>query len=246
MTNPPIARPSSTVVLVRDSAAGPEVLLLRRPPRGFAAGAWVFPGGVVDEDDYRLPPPSPEEQVRWARRLSVEDPGEAWGYVVAAVRETWEETGILLGQTAADRLEQEEARIAVLMEVEPFGAVADRLTLKPATSDLIYISRWITPEWLSRRFDTRFFVAPVERDSSATLHGDELMEAVWIAPSEALRRHNEGIYSMMPPTVHTLRSIADFDSSRSLLQELRSVPPRFFFPRMREDGEGINIDLEAE
>ena len=99
---PAPARPAATVVLLRDAEGGPEALLLRRHRRsGFAADAWVFPGGVVDKSDRkdfdRMDGSSPEE---WARRLQVDDPAEAAGYVSAAIREAFE-NGILLAHPTA-------------------------------------------------------------------------------------------------------------------------------------------------
>jgi 8-oxo-dGTP pyrophosphatase MutT (NUDIX family) len=111
-------RPAATVVLLREAPGGPEALLLRRHRRsGFAADAWVFPGGVVDAADRdpalaaRLEGPAPEA---WAARLGVRAPGEALGYVAAALREAWEETGIVLAPGCPTGGGVEDARRALL------------------------------------------------------------------------------------------------------------------------------------
>ncbi|HEU0012105.1 MAG TPA: NUDIX domain-containing protein, partial [Longimicrobium sp.] len=191
------ARPAATVVLVRDGEQGPEVLLLRRHRRsGFAAGAWVFPGGVVDAEDQspaalaRLAGPSPAE---WAARLGLEDAGEAAGYVVAALREAFEETGILLARGAPALASEalEDARQALLEAGEGMGQVAERLGIE-LDGGVAYVAHWITPEPEPRRYDTRFFLARVPAGAECVPHAPELVDAAWLPPAEALRRFERG------------------------------------------------------
>jgi 8-oxo-dGTP pyrophosphatase MutT (NUDIX family) len=241
--DPATPRPASTVVLLSESDDGPQVLLLRRPPTGFAADAWVFPGGTVDSDDYRLAPPAPGEPARWASRLDVADPAEAWGYVVAAFRETWEETGLLLGRAAAAEADVIAARRRVLGGVQKFSDAAAAVRLLPDTESLVYMSRWITPHSSPRRFDTRFFAAQVNQRAPITLEGGELLEARWVRPEAALDESGDGRYHLMTPTIYTLRRLTGFASVGATLSSLAAESPPSYLPRMRTGAQGIIIDV---
>jgi 8-oxo-dGTP pyrophosphatase MutT (NUDIX family) len=190
-----------------------EVLLLRRPvTSSFAPDTWVFPGGRVDPDDLLLDHgrlaegPSPRE---WARRLALPDPREAAGYAVAALREAWEETGILLVSQGAADVDRETARTRLLAEPGGFAGHLEALGVRLATGTLRYLGRWITPAWLPRRFDTRFFVATVGADARCILEGNELVEFRWMRPAAALAAASRREMKLLPPTVHTLRSLDD-------------------------------------
>lgn len=203
--------PASTLALLREGRKGREVLLLRRPAHSsFAPDFWVFPGGRVDPDDLELDHarhaagPSPRE---WAAALSLADPREAAGYVVAAVRETWEETGILLSTRTLRGAHGRTARRTMLAGSSRLAEHLDALDVRLATGALRYVGHWVTPAWLPRRFDTRFFVATVHRRARCTLHGEELAEFRWVRPAEALAAASHGSLKLLPPTVHTLRSL---------------------------------------
>jgi 8-oxo-dGTP pyrophosphatase MutT (NUDIX family) len=237
------ARPASTVVVVRDGAKGPEALLLRRPRgAGFAPGAWVFPGGVVDATDSTLPAAEPGLLERWAMRLGIEDATMAWGHVVAGVRETWEETGILLGAIRDPALSASVRKQLVSGERE-FIEVAATLRLVPALDTLCYVAHWITPEVEPRRFDTRFFLAPVAADVEPVLHGKELAELRWMRPGDAVASYHAGELTMLPPTVHTLRMIEGFGSISEALDAFLDAPVPVYLPRMKAHPEGVLITV---
>jgi 8-oxo-dGTP pyrophosphatase MutT (NUDIX family) len=205
--------PASTLALLREGRKGREVLLLRRPSHSsFAPDVWVFPGGRVDPGDLELDHarhatgPSPRE---WAAALSLDDPREAAGYVVAALRETWEETGILLSTGSFRDAHGLGARREMLAGSSRFAEHLEAMDVRLATGALRYIGHWVTPEWLPRRFDTRFFVASVDRRARCTLHGEELAEFRWLRPAAALEAAMHGSLELLPPTVHTLRSLDD-------------------------------------
>jgi 8-oxo-dGTP pyrophosphatase MutT (NUDIX family) len=245
-------RPAATVVLLRDAPSGPEALLLRRPRRSaFAAGAWVFPGGVVDPADAepalaaRNRGPAPES---WARRLSLADPAEAFGFVVAALREAWEETGILLAEPEAeaegpDAGRLQRARIDLLSGVLSLAAMVERERLLLATEDLLYIAHWITPEPEPRRYDTRFFLARVDAGAECELHGEELKESRWVRPADAVAAYRAGDLVLLPPTLHTLDRLAGFGSLDDLWTALRDAPVPTFLPTMRREREGIVLEI---
>lgn len=248
VTNPALTRPAATVVLAREGPQGPEALLLRRPSRSaFAAGAWVFPGGVVDaaDADLRLADgaagPGPGE---WARRLGLDDPAEAWGYVVAALREAWEETGILLAQGAGAPMERLRGLRAALLDADlSLREALETEGLRLATEDLLYIAHWITPLPEPRRYDTRFFVARVPEGADCELYGEELSEARWMRPEDAVQGFEDGDLVLLPPTVHTLRRLAGFASLEALWAALRDAPVPVFLPRMRRDPRGVVIEI---
>ena len=249
---PAVPRPAATVVLVREGDGGLEALLLRRHRRsGFAADAWVFPGGVVDASDRapnvldRLDGPPPAE---WARRLGLDDPAEAIGYVVAAIREAFEETGILLAHSdrvgdahaqAAESLAV--ARRALLNEVVTLRDVAVGNGVRLAGGDLVYVGHWITPTPEPRRYDTRFFAARVPTDAVCEVHDAEMTDHVWLPPGEAVERFRHGQLRLLPPTVHTLQRLDGYPSWDALRAALEAAPVPAITPRMERRPEGVAI-----
>jgi 8-oxo-dGTP pyrophosphatase MutT (NUDIX family) len=206
-------RDAATVALLRDGPVGIEAWLLTRVRQMvFAAGMSVFPGGRVDADDAALPfAPGAGAQV--AARFGC--PGEAALELLgAAVRETFEETGVLLTQPRADlarfRPDVEAGRTA-------FGELlrAHRLTVD--ASGLAPWARWITPPGEVRRYDTRFFVAALPDGASAQDLSTESAVAAWVPVAEALMQVERGERAMMPPTIVTLASIAAFGSVADVL-----------------------------
>ncbi|MBV9775279.1 MAG: NUDIX domain-containing protein [Gemmatimonadetes bacterium] len=254
---PVVPRPAATVVLLRDAPGGPEALLLRRHRRsGFAADAWVFPGGTVDEADRapelaeRIDGPTPEE---WAARLGVDDPYEAIGYVAAALREAFEETGILLarpdgiGDGPGEEIEGlDVARRALLNGVVELRQVAVTHGLRLTGDGVLYIAHWITPVPEPRRYDTRFFLARVPAEAECVVHEAEMVDARWLAPAEAVHRFEAGEIKLLPPTVHTLRRLAEFATFEELWEALRDAPVPAILPRMRRHAEGVVIEVPEE
>ena len=167
-------------------------------------GVWVFPGGAVDEAD-QTPPP-----------IFASDIVDDWR--VAAMREIAEETGIWLTTTGTEEhgvTEQafdDVARAGVLLDAER----------------LIYFANWITPKVFPIRFDTRFFLAVVDADTSGAVDGDELVDLAWVPPSEALERERSGTWEIAFPTRRTLELLATGSSADGLAGQLRglgAVPP---------------------
>jgi 8-oxo-dGTP pyrophosphatase MutT (NUDIX family) len=242
----PTPRPAATVVLLRpaEHTGRPEALLLRRPTRSrFAADAWVFPGGAVDDADREAllarhaTGPAP---AAWARRLALENPAEAFGYVVAALREAWEETGLLLAEGGCpDALSA--AREALITGEHTFAEVVERETIRLQTDGLLYLAHWITPEPEPRRYDTRFFAARVSEGAECVLLGEELVEAAWLTPAEALERFHAGDMKLLPPTVDTLARLAPYTDLDALWAALAEAPVPAILPRMRRAAGGVEI-----
>jgi 8-oxo-dGTP pyrophosphatase MutT (NUDIX family) len=246
-------RPAATVVLARDGQDGPEVLLLRRHGRsGFAAGAWVFPGGTVDKEDRdphivdRLDGPSPAE---WARRMGLADPAEATGFVVATIREAFEETGILLSrdkEASAGAESLDVARRALLSEVVGMRQVVVTRNVHLAGDRMVYLAHWVTPEPEPRRYDTRFFLAPVGADALCVPHEAEMTESIWLAPAVAVEHFRTEALKMLPPTVHTLRRLSRYASVDEMMRELADAPVPMILPVMRRQGDGVVIVLPPD
>jgi 8-oxo-dGTP pyrophosphatase MutT (NUDIX family) len=189
------ARDAATVAVLRDGHAGRETFLLRRrATMAFAAGKYVFPGGTVQDSDFEPVPwigPGPRT---WAQRLSCRE-DLARALVVAAVRETFEETGLLLA--GAD---------GVTATVEMGDGETGGLAW--LRSDLLNPwAHWITPRFQPRRFDTRFFVAMLPPGQSAGVLTTESDHGEWVTIERALADVRGGTMEMMRPTRHTLRQL---------------------------------------
>ncbi len=250
-------RPSATVALLRDGDTGPQALLLRRHGRsGFAADAWVFPGGVVDKPDREpeladyLDGPSPGA---WAARLGTDTPEQALGYVAAALREAFEETGILLAHpdpAAPSRIGDAQslavARRALLDGVVTMRQMAVGNGVRLAGDALAYLAHWVTPLPEPRRYDTRFFLARAPEGAECEAHGAEMTDALWCRPAEVVERFERGEMKLLPPTVHTLRRLAGFASVEEALDALRDAPVPCITPRMRRHPDGVAIEVPGE
>ncbi len=240
---PPTPRPAAAVILARDTAMGPEVLLVRRRADvGFAAGAYVFPGGTLDEEDgdpaWRelLVAPPPEALAGAA------DPGGPSGltFVAAALREMFEETGVLLAAGAVpERARLEEWRDQLVAGERRFLDIVSESGVRLAADRLVLCARWVTPEALSRRYDARFFLAEAPGDVRVSAEPGELVEHLWIAPAAALRRYFEHEMRMMFPTAKTLGWLEDGASVEAWKRHFRTARIEPLMPRLRREGGGV-------
>lgn len=222
------ARPAATVVLVRPSARRFEVFLVRRHDNvAFMGGAHVFPGGRVDPADHSM--------------------GEALAYQLAAIRELFEEAGVLLARdvdggfvrmtgAAADRFAGYRKALAAGQITLP--AVLQQERLQPYTDALAMFAHWVTPAVETRRFDTRFFLAVAPPGQEAAHDDGETTDGIWLDPLDAIDRALSGDIALPPPTWTTLRSLstlADVDAAWTWATS-RTVPriePGFL---VRDDG----------
>ena len=222
-------RDAATVMLVRDAPAGLEVFMLRRNLNSdFVGGAYVFPGGAVDEADSHAdlePYSEGRTDTEASAILGVDSGGLA--FWVAAIRESFEEAGVLLaydGDGTIVRLDDPavherfaEHRRAVDAGERRVVEVCAVEGLRLAVGAMHYFSHWITPEGAPRRYDTRFFVARAP-EGQEPLHDDvETIANTWIAPAEALRRHKAGDFELIFPTIRNLKALARFDTADELL-----------------------------
>ena len=231
-----VPRAAATVVLMRESAAGPEVLLLRRNrATGFVPGAYVFPGGRVDAADGEDALAEcwdglTREDAAGRLGLGPDADPPAIAYYGAAVREAVEETGLLPGVVAArgagggelSGKAVRDAREALLGAGVPFARVLRRLGARLDGAAVEYIAHWVTPVVEPRRYDTRFFAARVPRGAAVVYDEREMTDAVWLTPHAALARHRDGRLPMIFPTIRTLEDLCDFETVDELLAYYRS------------------------
>ena len=238
---PAAPRDAATVVLLRPSGEGPSVYLLRRQASmAFAAGMAVFPGGGVDSRDFHDVPwagPSPAE---WASRLGTSEE-EARALVCAAVRETFEESGVLLAGPSATSVvadttsaSYEEDREAL---VSRELALSDFLTRRGLVlrSDLLGAwSGWLTPIFEPRRYRTWFFVAVLPSGQVTRDVSSESSSVTWLPASEAVEQVEAGSMLMLPPTYLTCLEIAQHATPASVLAAAGSRTVEMFMPEVTE------------
>jgi 8-oxo-dGTP pyrophosphatase MutT (NUDIX family) len=215
MQDPVIPRPAATLLLLRDGVAGLEVLMTaRHEESGFAAGALVFPGGKVEAEDLAL---------RAACAGCEELDDTALGFRIAAIRETFEESGILLARhDGASALLSAEA-LAGLQQRHPAMGFADLVGaagLLLATDTLVPYAHWITPADRPKRFDTHFFLAPTPVDQVAVHDGHEAVETVWTTPAATLEAADRDRVKLVFATRMNLVKLA---ASRTVAEALAAA-----------------------
>ena len=234
MTETPVPiKPAATIILARDVADGFEVLMLKRTTQvTFAKGMHVFPGGGLDAQDQQaemvaLCAGLDDRQA--SHLLGIERGGLA--YWIAAVRECFEEAGLVLGyhankqlfsfdQTEADRLA--ELRADFTHNKLSFVEILKQLELRVATDQIHYFSHWVTKAGQPRRYDTRFFVARAPSQQIPMQDNSETVAHLWVRPEDALAMGKVGELSLMFPTIKTLETLANFDCVDDLLMHAKT------------------------
>lgn len=242
ITTPPLD--SASVVLLRDSAQGLQVLLLKRhQASSVLGGAYVFPGGKLDLADQSaqvLAQLSQDANTLQQRLAEPElSPERAAGLFVAAIREAFEECGILLGQAATgDRGIQ--VLQAALASGQSWSQAFQTLSLSLHTHALVPWTRWITPRQASvthKRFDTRFFITRVPEGQTAQHDNHETTETLWTTPREALVRYWAHEIELAPPQIMGLVQLARHPDTLSALTEAQNRHPPVIEPEpFDEDG----------
>ena len=210
-----VPRPAATLILLRDSAEGPEVLMMQRAKASvFLGGAYVFPGGSLDALDSH-------ERVLARVRGTADDLN---AYRVAAVRECFEESGVLLVQDAQGRqiasgraqslMAHRKAQFAGLLESEDLYVPGDALAL---------YGHWVTAPGAPRRFDTRFFVAIAPPGQEGSHDQNEAVHQIWVTPREALARGERKEIELVFATRTTLTHLATFKSAAEAFAHARDL-----------------------
>jgi glyoxylase-like metal-dependent hydrolase (beta-lactamase superfamily II)/8-oxo-dGTP pyrophosphatase MutT (NUDIX family) len=227
-------RPAATIVVVRDGASGLEVLLSRRADGSdYTSGAWVFPGGIVDARDRDAHGfCTGVDDAGASAKLGLESGG--LDFFVAAIRECFEESGLLFGRADDDGGSALDGAAATrlapwrgLLHQREHG-IAEMCAKEKIRLDagaMVYLSHWLTPLGRAKRYDTRFFIAAAPASQIALFDGTEMVEQLWIAPGEALARSKT--LKLLTPTQKTLELIARYADVASLMAWAaapRSVP----------------------
>lgn len=258
--------PAATLVVMRDgvtsgggsTVARPEVLLVQRHGKSeVGAGAYVFPGGVVEDSDgsalaEHLSPALTAAQAQ-AILGDAGTPRQALAYYVAAIRETFEETLLLLahGPNGGKGISSEHRQASGLSREELPSArellhrnghgFLDWLAEHGAsllTAQLVYLAHWVTPQGVPQRFDTRFFLARVERRQEIVPDSREIVDYRWIEPAEAVQEFEAGRLKLMAPTVTTLEWLTEFETAAAAPASLRTREVETIRPKLiiTEDG----------
>ncbi|MFP3914615.1 MAG: NUDIX hydrolase [Actinomycetota bacterium] len=221
-------RPAATLLAVRPGPADPQVLMLRRPARGFFGGLWVFPGGALE----------PVDRSDLARRVvSGPEGADDLPWRAAALRETAEEVGLLLSDPPppgpVDLMGE-----AVYREVLERGAVlyGHRLRL---------LSQWVTPAGLPTRYDARFYLTLVRGSSPLLPRPSEVEEMAWVSAADALARVEDGAWAMARPTVRHLRWLAPHRDVAAVWSASEAVAVPDGAPLIESDGSEVWVPLPA-
>lgn len=237
---PSEARPAATVLLLRDVSDALEVFMIERHRNiQFMGGALVFPGGRVNPEDAEL--------IQHDKAETFPD----FAFRVAAIREAFEECGVLMARDASTGALVDDARRESLGEyrkpLEEGSLSMSEFVLKQnldlCVDMLVPFAHWITPEVESKRFDTMFYLAPAPYDHIAEHDGSESVDSVWIEPEQAIADGAEGRRAVMFPTRLNLEKLAESSNVDAALEAARASKIVTVLPRM--DGDVLRIPAEA-
>ncbi|MDG1114365.1 MAG: NUDIX hydrolase [Pseudomonadales bacterium] len=217
-------RAAATVLLIADR---PElkILMMRRHAKTlFAGGMWVFPGGAVDPEDVMVPV-SGQVELDYPGPITAQSPEDHRAYYVAAIRECFEEAGILL--TLPDPSGSATAPLPLALQADlrdqlnagtlSFNRLLSEYELIPNAALIKPVARWITPLGSPKRFDARFFLAKHPEDQDASHDQGELVDSEWLSPEEILSRFDAGSMAIMTPTLRMIQNLQAFNSADAVL-----------------------------
>ena len=249
------ARPASTILLLRDSA-GPDgkgeievFMMVRHYEIDFNSGALVFPGGSVDAGDHDIA--AKPELYAGGEGLDA----EVLGFRIAAIRETFEESGILLakprGSTTlvdAKRAEEIEAanRAALCEGKTTFLTILTDNAMLLTLDELVPYAHWITPEGMPKRFDTWFFLAAAPPEQAGAHDGKESTDSIWVSPREALAGGESGRFKLPFPTTRNLIKLGKHRTVRDALDDASGKPIVTVMPVMTKENGGRQLRIPAE
>lgn len=244
---PVVARPASAVVLGRDKAGGGvEVFMVQRHVRSeFMPEVFVFPGGSVHSSDVEA------ELTPGLCGPDVPGPtAHGTGFRVAALRECFEEAGVLLARRDGQQLTltREEAeqfrayRDGLNAKRETLASIARSAGVTLATDELVHWAHWITPEAFPKRFDTHFFLIPMPTGQEAAHDQLETTASTWITPEDAIARAERGDFPMVFATIHQLQALTGLASVEAALARFRDARVTTVMPRVvQRDGQNVIV-----
>ena len=241
LNSPVVPNPAATLILLRETESQPlqTLMVKRHKDIKFAGGAIVFPGGRVDTEDHALAEQHKDD-----------------AFKIAAIRETFEESGILLAcdaktgtavpKTMADRVLM-QYRTAIHNGNLTFGKMLDKEGLIANTNKLLPFAHWITPPNRAKRFDTHFFIACCGENQKADHDGGEITETIWISPAELLQTARAGQHKLVFATRMNIERLAIFDTVDQAIDRIRTMPVVTVRPEIVDTDEGkrVRIPIEA-
>lgn len=259
-------RAAATLILVRsaESGEGIEVLLLQRSVElDFASGAHVFPGGAVDIDDLTMADRCIDFTDKGAsERLNLNSGGIS--FYVAAIRECFEEAGILFARSLVDdhlnspsghltlhtpgaSAKYQDYRRKLNSRQMPFSKLILDEDLHLTPSDLFYVSHWVTPPARTRRYDTRFFLGIFPEGQTALHDNSETIDSVWLSPAQALALHEKNELVLVFPTIRNLMALAQFKSIEQVVEwasQLKGIAR--IEPLVVGEGDSVRFEIPGE
>jgi 8-oxo-dGTP pyrophosphatase MutT (NUDIX family) len=247
-------KPASTVLMVRDCDKGTDKLevfmVVRHHQIDFASGALVFPGGKVDAADL-----NPELAAHLPANQSLDDP--LLSFKIAAIREAFEECFVLLARcnnskemVAPDRVTALAEKYRREMQAGDIDilSMAREEDLELATDQLAHYSHWVTPVFMPKRFDTHFFIAIAPAEQLAVHDGEESIDSVWVGPNEAMKGAEDGIYTIIFPTLMNIEYLARYKSAQDAVERAAKTETVTVLPTMEitDEGKFLNIPAEAD
>jgi 8-oxo-dGTP pyrophosphatase MutT (NUDIX family) len=248
-TAPAVPLPSSTILLLRETVDGRgpfEVLMVKRHGSVTFPGVHAFPGGILDAHDATAPGATLPADQAWHPDAAGDRPPAVLQYWVAALRELFEEVGILLARrderlvTGPLAPDVDALRPRVLAG-HGFAEVLRSIDAVPATDVLYSFARWVTPVVNPKRFDTRFVVARMPVGQEARVDGTENESHRWVTPAEGLAAYVDGEIDLIPPTVRTLDDLARFTTVDAVLTSARGRRILPACPEIEVEGDRVTM-----
>ena len=238
--------PSSSLMIVRDSDIGVQVFMMKRSLRSSFGGIWVFPGGILEDQDQDIAKKNYCNGIDEQKAKAILNyDQESLTYWIASLRETFEETGALIANrdnnsfftpTEDEAINLERLRSDLNNGKISFISILKQLKLKIALERLIYISHWITPDVETKRYTTRFFLTSLNEEVTMTHDDLEGTDSKWIGINEALEAHKAGRISLIMPTIKNLESISSYKNTQEMIsaknaikaKDIPAIEPKFF------------------
>ena len=233
-------------MIVRDSDIGVQVFMMKRSLRSSFGGIWVFPGGILEDQDQDIAKKNYCNGIDEKKAKAILNyDQESLTYWIASLRETFEETGALIAirdnnsfftPTEDEAINLERLRSDLNNGKISFISILKQLKLKIALERLIYISHWITPDVETKRYTTRFFLTSLNEEVTMTHDDLEGSDSKWIGINEALEEHKAGRISLIMPTIKNLESISSYKNTQEMIsaknaikaKDIPAIEPKFF------------------
>ena len=233
-------------MIVRDSDIGVQVFMMKRSLRSSFGGIWVFPGGILEDQDQDIAKKNYCNGIDEKKAKAILNyDQESLTYWIASLRETFEETGALIAirdnnsfftPTEDEAINLERLRSDLNNGKISFISILKQLKLKIALERLIYISHWITPDVETKRYTTRFFLTSLNEEVTMTHDDLEGTDSKWIGINEALEAHKAGRISLIMPTIKNLESISSYKNTQEIIsakkaikaKDIQAIEPKFF------------------